>query len=231
MRTHRRIAVAGLVAGPFLFAVGDLLRRLVVSATDASTTQVVAAVQQHPGLWLAAALSSVAGSALVLPGVLALTMRITGRRSWLTTLGGYLFAVGWVASVAHAVGFFGLSALYARTGIDPQVAHVLDEDADRYPLLAIAIGLFMVGVILGQLLWFTGLTVSRRVPVWAALAALVDVVAGGSGGVLAGGVGLVAWLVAFVPAARALDAAWVAAEDDPEASHHLQVDSGRAIHS
>ena len=130
-----------------------------MSATDASTTQVVAAVQQHPGLWLAAALSSVAGSALVLPGLLALTTRITGRRSWLTTLGGYLFAVGWVASVAHAVGFFGLYALYARTGIDPRVAHVLDQDADRYPLLAIAIGLFMVGKPLArnlpELAWIT----------------------------------------------------------------------------
>ena len=204
MNAHRKLAAIGLFAGPVLFAVGDLLRRLVVPGTSAGTAEVVSAVQQHPGLWGAAAMVSIVGSMLAVPGVLRLTADVTGRGSRLVTIGGYLFALGWLASIAHAVGYFALYGLYASSGVDAAPAAALDTAADRYPPLAIVIVLFMAGAILGQLVWFGGLARARRVPLWAALAALVDVVAGATGGVAAGAVGVLAWAACSFAASRAL---------------------------
>jgi hypothetical protein len=204
MTPHRTFAAVGLFVGPVLFAVGDLLRRLVVPGSAAGTVEVVGAVHQHPHVWAAAALASIAGSMLAVPGVLRITADLVGRGARLATVGGYLLALGWFASIAHAVGYFGLYGLYASSGVDARSAAVLDEAADRYLPLAVVIILFMAGAILGQILWFAGLARAKRVPAWTVLAAVVDVVAGATGGVAAGVVGVLAWGACSFAAARAL---------------------------
>ncbi|HET7356444.1 MAG TPA: hypothetical protein VFJ09_07185 [Nocardioidaceae bacterium] len=204
MNRHRRIAVVGLVLGPLTFAVSDLVRRLVEPGGAAGPAQTVAAVHQHPSLWLLAGSLSLVSPILFLPGVVAAVGLVRGRGSMLTTAGGYLFGAGLVAAMGHMVGFFGLFGLYDQAGSPDSAIRALDAASERYPSLVGLIVLFVAGLVLGQLLLMVGLRRAGVVPTWAVVACLVEVVAGTTGGVPAGLVGLLAWVAAFVPVARAV---------------------------
>ncbi|TWP33881.1 hypothetical protein FGL98_19400 [Leekyejoonella antrihumi] len=86
-----------------------------------------------------------------------------------------------------------------RTGVQPALA-ALDHASEGYPMLVLLIVLFIVGLTLGSVLLLIGLRRARRVPIWA-VAAVVFVVCGSTGGVVAGGLGILAALAAFVPVA------------------------------
>jgi hypothetical protein len=202
--TSFRIAGYGLVIGPACFALGDLLRRLVDSSSDSSPTELAAHVADHSGAWLGAGLLSVLAPVFFLPGVLALVASTSGRGRRLVTLGGCLVGLGLLASVGHAVAFFSPPALYDRADTDAAAVKALDHASESYPLLVVLIIAFIVGMAIGVLLLLVGLRRARRVPVWSVVAGVVFAVAGSSGGVAAGVIGLVAALAAFVPAARSL---------------------------
>lgn len=201
---HRRIAATGLVAGPLLFTVADLLRRLVVPEGASTAADVSAAVAQQPALWLTAGILAVAAPFGLVAGMLGLIADARGRGARLTTTGAVLVAIGAIASVGHAVAFYSPYALYgqAHTPADAQAA--LDAASESYPMLLVVIALFLVGMVVGPLVLFLGLRLARRVPVWALIAAVVFVACGSTDGVAIGVLGLVAAAAAFVPAARSL---------------------------
>ncbi len=87
-------------------------------------------------------------------------------------------------------------ATLARANLDPAAVTAFDTASEHTPFLVGFIVLFVLGLTLGQLVLWFGLWRARLVPVWALLAALVDVVAGNSQGMAAGVIGLVAWVVA-----------------------------------
>lgn len=201
---QHRLAAGCLVAGAVLFTVGDLLRRLVEPGGTPSATDVTAAVAQHSGAWLAAGLLSVAAAFALVPGLTAVVATARGRGGRATTVGALMVAAGALASVGHAVAFYSPYALFARTGASAADVAALDGASESYPMLVVLIVLFMVGMVIGPVVLFVGLRRARRVPVWAVVAAVVFVASGSTSSVLAGAVGVVASLAAFVPAARSL---------------------------
>lgn len=202
--TFRRTATVGLLAGPVLFTLGDLLRRLVEPAGSPSAVDLTRAVGDHPALWLSAGLLSLLAAPLLVAGVLGLVADTHGRGARTTTVGGVMVAVGGFASIGHAVAFYAPYGLYDRAGTPEPAVRALDHASESYPLLVALIALFVVGMMLGSVVLLVGLRLASRVPVWSVVSAVVFVAAGSSGGVAAGVVGVVAAVVAFGPAARSL---------------------------
>ena len=199
-----RIAAVGLFAGPLLFTLGDLLRRLVEPSGSPSATEITGAVSDHPTAWLSAGLLSVLAAPLLVAGVAGLVVdaRARGRRT--TLVGAAMVMVGGFASIGHAVAFYTPYALYSRAGTPDVAMRALDVASEGYPLLVALIALFIVGMMLGSVVVLVGLRRAGRVPVWSVIAGVLFVAAGSSPGVAAGVVGIVAAVAAFGPAARSL---------------------------
>ena len=194
-RPPRTAAPCALVAGAAALGAGDLLRRSVDTGAG-SPNEIVVAVQQHPITWLAAGALFVVATALMLPSVLSLSALAHGRGRVPVRVGSAMFGLGLVASVGHAVAYFGFYAALARANLDRAEVTAFDTATEHTPFLVGFILLFVLGLMLGQLVLWFGLWRARLVPVWALLAALVVVVAGNTQGMAAGVVGLVAWVVA-----------------------------------
>lgn len=202
--TFHRIAALGLVVGPLLFTLGDLLRRLVEPSGSPSAAEITRAVGDHSAVWLLAGLLSLLAAPLLVTGVAGLLVDVAGRGARTTVIGGSLVAIGAMASVGHAAAFYAPYALYDRAGTSDAAARALDDASESYPLLVALIGLFVVGMMLGSIVLLVGLRRARRVPVWSVVAAVVFVAAGSSGGDAAGVVGILAAAAAFGPAAWSL---------------------------
>ncbi|MEO5610827.1 MAG: hypothetical protein ABIQ61_10565 [Ornithinibacter sp.] len=201
-----RVAALGLVVGALLFTTGDLLRRIVEPSGPASTTAITDAVDHHALAWSLGGLVSVAAAFCLVPGILGLLDTARGRGARVTTVGALLVGVGAIASVGHAVAFYSPYALYGLARTPGSQQDALDRASESYPMLALLIVLFIVGMVIGPVVLFVGLRRAGRVPIWAVVAAIVFVVTGSTNGVAAGGVGVLAALAAFVPAARSLTA-------------------------
>jgi hypothetical protein len=199
-----RIAALGLVVGALCFTLGDTLRRVVDSSTGTTAVELAASVHDRPGTWLAAGLLSAVAPLFFLPGIHALVATTHGRGSRVVGVGGALMSLGLVAAVGHAVAFYAPPALYGRAGTSPSAIRALDKASEGYPLLVVAIIVFIAGMTLGVLVLLVGLRRAGRVPVWSVVAGLVFAVAGSSGGVAMGLLGVVAAVAAFGPAARSL---------------------------
>ena len=213
---HARIAAIGLVLGPLLFTLGDLLRRLVEPSGTPTATDITTAVGQHHGAWLAAGLLGTAAAFCLVPAMLGLIVAIAagtaagGRGARTTFVGATMVAVGAIASVGHAVAFYAPYALYAKANTGQATLEALDDASESYPLLIALIVLFIVGTMFGSIVLLVGLRRARRVPVWSPVAAVVFVACGSTGGVVPGVIGILAALAAFVPAVRALGPSAVA---------------------
>lgn len=202
--TRSRVAAFLLVLGPLTFTLGDLLRRIVVPSGSPTAVSITQAVAANQAAWLTAGLLNLLTGFLLLPGVLALIPVSGGRGARATTIGAVMVGVGAVAAAAHSVAFFSPYALYDRASASDSTITGLDNASESYPLLVAVIALFMVGMMLGSLVLFIGLRRARRVPIWSVIAVVVFVACGSTGGVAPGLLGVVAAVVAFVPAARSL---------------------------
>lgn len=200
--THHRIAVAGLVLGPFAFAIADLLRRVVEPSSSVTDGKLVTAISEHPGLWLVAGLLSALSAFLLVPGVVAILARARGRGATLTMIGGYLFGAGVLASIGHMSEYFGTYGTYEKAGIAGPTVKQLGSASYLPNNLFIAV--FLVGMFLGLFLMMLGLRRAGAVPIWAVVAAIIAIVVGSSGGVAAGVIGVIAWLATFLPIARSM---------------------------
>lgn len=201
--THARVAAAGLVLGPLLFTIGDLLRRLVDSGAT-SATAITHAVGQHDGLWLGAGLLEVVGAFLFIPGVVGLIVAASGRGARITTVGAVMLGVGMIASVGHAVAYYSIYALYAKAQIVGPELDALDHASE--PLVGVLIALFIIGMTFGPIVLLVGLRRAHRVPIWSVVAAVAFVVLAETGSVGGGILLIVVGLATFVPAARSLSA-------------------------
>jgi hypothetical protein len=212
--TFLRTSALGLLIGPLLLTVGDLVRRLVEPSGTSSTADIARAVGEHRAAWLFAGILALLTGPLLVVGVAGLVLDARGRGGRTTSVGVWMVAIGAFASIGHAVAFYTPYALYERAGLSSSAMKALDDASERYSLLVALIALFIVGMMLGSIVLFVGLRRARRVPVWSVVAAVVFVAAGSSGGVPAGVVGVVAALAAFGPAARSLAAPAVPATRD-----------------
>jgi hypothetical protein len=116
-----------------------------------------------------------------------------------TTIGGYLTAIGLIAGVGHLALFFGLIGDAAGAGVDADTGLALLRADDGNALSTVLLYGFLAGFSLGPILLTIGLRLARLVPVWVPVAAIVMVVANFVGGIPAGIVQLVAVIATFVP--------------------------------
>lgn len=204
MTTSTRIPAALLVIGALAFTLGDLLRRLVEPSGSPDAVAITHAVDQHQAAWLAAGLLNLVAGLCLTPAALALIPRIGARGSRVTAVGAVMVAVGAMASLGHTVAFYSPYQLFARAGTPNAAISAIDQASESTALLIPVLALFIVGMMLGSIVLLVGLRRARRVPIWSVVAAVVFVACGSTGGVAPGVLGIVAALVAFVPAARSL---------------------------
>lgn len=191
-----------LVGGAVAFGVADLARRVVLPGNGTvGIADQVGRVAGHGGLWLLAGLLMVVGSMVMLPGVARVASSVDGPGARLTRIGGLVLGAGLVASVGHAVAFYGMAGIYPRSGVATSALQAVEDESNRYPLFILLIVLFAAGLFLGPILLAVGLRRAGRVPVWVPVAAVVFAVTGMVGGVPAGVVGLLAAVATFVPMA------------------------------
>ena len=178
------------------------MRKLIVPSNEAVTAaDLVGQVRLHPWAWLLAGLAMLIGSAVMLPGVAALWRTVAGRGRALTQAGALLLGVGLVASVGHALAFYGMAGIGADTDVPAATFQSIDDESNRYPLFLLVIVLFVVGTVVGTVLLAVGLRRARLVPVWVPVAAIVFALTGTLGGVASGVVGVLAAVATFGPMA------------------------------
>lgn len=158
----RRAALLLLPVGPFCIAA---LRYLLPYYTADNNVAIVQAVNDHPGhesavLWL-----GLVGVLTLVPGLMAAAAILPPSRlkAWAMGLAvpGYL-CLG-VLLAEDSLLWSG-----ARSGADPQqVALLLDT---LHPSMNVGLGVFVVGHVLGTVLFGIALLRSKRVPAWAAWA-------------------------------------------------------------
>lgn len=197
MSSTARIA---LIVGAAAFAVADLIRRIILP-DGLDTAGMIDAVSSHSGAWLVAGLLALAAPVLMLPGIAGATRAVTERGRVLTRIGGAAVILGLLAAIGHAVAFYGMAALYARTSLNSADAARFEDASNAYPLFVVLIVLFIVGLLLGPILLTLGLRRARTVQIWVPVVAIIFGVSGSVGGVPAGVVGVVAALATFVPIA------------------------------
>lgn len=190
-----------LLAGAVCFATGDLLRRSVDGATS-TPAELVRAVADHQGAWLAAGTLSVLASALMLPGVVWLFTTTRGRGRRAARTGAVLLALGQLAAVGHAAAFYGLPTIGADAALGPSTYAALDRASEGAPLLVGLIAVFILGNVVGTVVLLVGLRRAGRVPLWSVAACVVFVVAGSGGGLAAGVLGVVTAVATYAPLCR-----------------------------
>jgi hypothetical protein len=189
-----RYAGAGLAFGVLAFSGGDVLRRLVEPSTP-STAATTAAVAEHQGMWFAAGALELFSALLLVAGAIGALALVRARGRALTGVGAALLTTGAVASTGHTIGYYGTYAAYAQSGLDAGSLTRLNSTTDA--LGGIAIGLFMLGMLVGPIVLTVGLRRAGAVPIWVPVLAVVFVVAGAVSSVAAGVVGLLAGLASL----------------------------------
>ncbi len=162
----RRAALLLLPIGPFCIAA---LRYLLPYYTAGSNVAIVQAVNENPGRESAVLWLGLVGVLTLVPGLIAAAAILPPSRlkAWAMGLAvpGYL-CLG-VLLVQDSLLWSG-----AHSGADPkQVILLLDS---LHPSINVGFGVFVVGHVLGTVLFGIALLRSRRVPAWAAWAVAVS---------------------------------------------------------
>lgn len=217
-RQRPALTAGALLVGAIAFAAGDLGRRLVLPDDQVTgIPDMVHRVEAHSGAWLVLGLAVVLGSVAMMPGILAvLRLRsgladagpdsepASGRGGRTILVGGVLTFLGLVASVAHALAFYGMAAIDGTSGASMDAVQAMEDASNRYPLFVLIIIVFIAGMTLGPIVLAWGLRRAGAVPIWVPVAALVFAVTGTLSGTIAGVVGLLAAVVTFGMIARTL---------------------------
>jgi len=162
----RRAALLLLPIGPFCIAA---LRYLLPYYTADNNVAIVQAVNEHPGRESAVLWLGLVGVLTLVPGLIAAAAILPPSRlkAWAMGLAvpGYL-CLG-VLLAQDSLLWSG-----AHSGADPkQVTLLLDS---LHPSMKVGLGVFVVGHVLGTVLFGIALLRSRRVPAWAAWAVAVS---------------------------------------------------------
>ena len=162
----RRAALLLLPIGPFCIAA---LRYLLPYYTADNNVAIVQAVNDHPGRESAVLWLGLVGVLTLVPGLIAAAAILPPSRlkAWAMGLAvpGYL-CLG-VLLAQDSLLWSG-----AHSGTDPkQVALLLDS---LHPSMNVGLGVFVVGHVLGTVLFGIALLRSGRVPAWAAWAVAVS---------------------------------------------------------
>lgn len=194
----RTLAGIGLIAGPTLFVIAQILS----PAWSDDTATYLQDIAADKGLYLASSAVFMLGGVLLVAGALGIVKLMRrGRKVTLGQVAGFLLAVGLMASTA----WYALSV--------NEVAMV-DSEANRAEMIALSeraedsagaalffIPFFFLGIVLGNVLLAVAMWRSRVAPRWAAAAVLVSILVGffGSEGQVGGIISFVLLLVGLAP--------------------------------
>lgn len=167
-RASRWVLALLMPIGPAAVAV---LRYVLPSYSESTSTGMVAAAAAHPGaqnlvLWL-----GFLAILTLVPGVLAAAQLTRAAAPRLT---GWAVALIVPAYLSMSGLLFGDQLLWSgnEAGVAPQtIAAVLDA---AHPTVLISIGVFVVGHVVGTVLLGIAFLRTRRIPVWAAVALIVS---------------------------------------------------------
>ena len=162
----KRVALLLLPIGPF--CIGGLRYLLPYYSADNSAA-IVKAVNDHPGRESAVLWLGLVGVLTIVPGLIAAAGILPPSRLKAWAMGlvvpGYLCL--WVLLAQDSLLWSG-----AHSGADPkQVALLLGS---LHPSMNVGLGIFVVGHVLGMVLFGIALLRSGRVPAWAAWAVTVS---------------------------------------------------------
>ena len=172
----RRLAAAGLVAGPALFLLAAGLAPAFTVApeeADAYLDRVAAA----PGAHLLSAVLFLIGATVLVPGVLGISHLLQPGRFTIGRLAVALVTLG----VLTIPGFYVLNVVQlamADPAADRRQMATLFERIEESIGLTVLLAAFAVGTVVGLLLLALTLLRARAVPVWGALALLAAVAVG-----------------------------------------------------
>jgi hypothetical protein len=194
--TSRLLGAFGLVAGPILFLLSNLVSPAWADDSAAYLDEVAAAPDRH----VASGALFLAGALAFVPGLIAVARLLRGRALGLGQIGALLIAVaGPVAGgLILAIDIAEVAAVEA---LDRTQAIAFSERAEDSTTATVAFfGLFLGGFAIGTILVAYGLFRRRVVPVWspvllvAWLAGLFFLSNGRLGSTLVSVVGIVAFL-------------------------------------
>lgn len=208
----RRAALLLLPIGPFCIGA---LRYLLPYYTADDNVAIVQAVNDHPGRESAVLWLGLIGVLTLVPGLLAAAAILPPSRLKAWALG---LAVPGYLCLGVLLAEDSLLWSGAHSGANPQqIALLLDS---LHPSMDVGVGVFVVGHVLGTVLFGIALLRSRRVPAWAAWALAVSQPLHFTAAVIVGSptLDLIGWSltgVALAVVARALLA------DEVAAAHEL----------
>lgn len=219
MNTHpqSRFASFALAIGICAFAIGELLRQLVDSGNADSPVALTQAVSAHAGLWTTAGFTSLLVPVLMLPGLFRIIAEARGRGARVTRIGGWLVAIGLIASVGHLATYFIPPVQYAAAGSSATTITALYNASGQVPMFMAFIVCVMLGMVIGTVVLLVGLRRAHRAPIWAVVTAVVFAVSEFSVGLPSAVIGLLAAVATFIPVARSLTT--VPNEVEPAAVH------------
>lgn len=196
-RLHRVITVAALTVGPLSLVVATVIQWLIHPATPSST--IFDMIAENRTIWTIVGLISVLGPLCWLAGLPAIIASVRGRGWTLTTVGGYLTAVGLAAAIGHLASYFAVYGVGASSGLDGDGLQALERAISQDVLSNLLLVLFLAFFSVGPILMTVGLRRAKLVAVWVPVAAIVMTVANFAGGVPAGIVQLCALVLTFAP--------------------------------
>lgn len=159
-------ALVAAAGGALVLALCNLLVGITPGRTAvASTADQVRLVGAHPVLteWIIA--TGVLAAVLLVPGIWAVAARLAPRSRWLSTIGGWAMASGYVCSLALTTDTM-YSLAVAQGGLDPE-AYGAAVDGSSSIWSVVVFGVFGIGGLAGAVI--LGIAILRQggaVPAW-----------------------------------------------------------------
>lgn len=165
----RRLGGAlALLVAPWGFVIANASYAWMIrnGGTDETGAEALALAAAGPDLLRFAIVGGMIGCLLIIPAVL--TALGVARRSWLAFVGGSLMIAGYVCYFGVLLSNTIIIAMAERRGPLTDYAAVIDADQSD-PSTGWVFSIFILGNLLGTLLFAIGLLRSHAVPIWATI--------------------------------------------------------------
>lgn len=171
-RVRRLGSAAALIVAPWGFVLANAGYTWATrhGGTDETGAQALALIGQQPGVFRLILLAGMVGCLLIVPAVLA-GMGLA-RRSALALVGGTLMIGGYICYLGVLLSNVTIIAMAERGGPLSDYAAVIDA-GESDPWFGWVFWLFIVGNLLGTLMFAIGLVRSHAVPRWSAVLIMV----------------------------------------------------------
>lgn len=165
-RVRRLGGALALVVAPWGFVIANASYAWMIrnGGSDSTGAEALALAATGPDLLRLAVVAGMLGCLLIIPAVL--TAMSHARRSRLAFGGGSLMIAGYVCYFGVLLSNTMIIAMAERGGPLADYAALIDADQGD-PWTAWVFPIFVIGNLLGTLLFATGLLRSRSVPLWA----------------------------------------------------------------